>query len=172
MVDVFTPPISDAELTGLVRAYLGNERLRVTNWRWQPLGFTPVDPSTGGLYRVAGEARDPSPIPAAPVPWSLVMKVLQASRAGPDAPEHWNYWKREALAYQSGLPYRLPVGVTAPRLAGVVPDPTTPLRLSLFLEDIQDEPTSGWSLADDRALAEGLGRWATLPLLAPRSLTL
>lgn len=170
MTDGFTPPISHAELTGLVRAYLGNKRLRLTDWRWQPVGFIPVNPSTGGLFRVSGVARDAAARDASPIPWSLVMKVIEASRSSPDAPEHWNYWKREALAYQSGLPYRLPAGATAPRLAGVAPDPTTPLRLYLFLEDIQDEPASGWSLADDRVLAELLGRWAALPLHEPLSL--
>ncbi|MGH2352849.1 MAG: phosphotransferase family protein [Chloroflexota bacterium] len=167
MADELTPPISTAELANVVQTYLGNERVRVTDWRWQPVDFIPVNPSTGGLYRVSGEARSPY---ASPIPWSLVMKVIQASRSSPDVPDHWNYWKREALAYQSGLPYRLPAGVTAPRLAGVVPDPANPLRLYLFLEDIQDEPAAGWSLADNRALAEGLGCWAALPHHEPLSL--
>jgi hypothetical protein len=165
---VFTPPVAHADLTSLVRTYLGNERVCITHCRWQPVGFEPVNPSTGGLYRVSGEARDASD--ASPVPWSLVVKSIQASRASPDAADHWNYWKREALAYQSGVPYRLPAGATAPRLAGVVPDPTTPLRLYLFLEDIEDESASGWTLADGRVLAERLGQWAALPLREPLAL--
>ena len=169
MTEAFTPPVSDAALVALVRAYLGDGRLRVADWRWRPVDFTPVDPSTGGLYRVGGEARDTSPAPAAPVRWSLVVKVLQGSGPGTDIPEHWHYWKREALAYESGIPLRLPAGATAPRLAGVAPDPTNPLRLALFLEDIRDESESVWSLADDRALAELLGEWAALPLREPSS---
>jgi hypothetical protein len=48
--------------------------------------------------------------------WSLILKV---SRRDPnsDRESAWNYWKREFLAYTSGVLDSLP-GIAAPRLFG------------------------------------------------------
>jgi hypothetical protein len=74
-----------------------------------------INSVTGGLFRVSGEAEGAGRT----IPWSLIVKVTHASPTAPDAPEHWNYWKREALAYQSGIPYGLAsAGMTAPRVSG------------------------------------------------------
>ncbi|WII38179.1 hypothetical protein [Paenibacillus thiaminolyticus] len=50
------------------------------------------------------------------LPWSFVVKLVIPSAAA--EPGHYSYWKREALAYQSGLLEELP-GIRAPRCYGV-----------------------------------------------------
>lgn len=100
--------------------------------------------------------------------WSLILKIIRASPTAPDVPEHWNYWKREALAYQSGIPYGLAaLGLTAPRLAGVVAEAAEPEQISLLMEDVQNESEPGWTPAEDGLLAERLGQWGALPLREP-----
>lgn len=78
---------------------------------------TPIDPDrrvhsvTGGVYRVTGED------------FSLVIKIVRnghdenpdALWVSGDAPEHRNYWKREWLAFSTGLLDALPGELRAPR---------------------------------------------------------
>src|SRR6185437_9328731 len=65
-----------------------------------PLVHNAGNAATGGIWRVTGPAgtavlkvsRPPSPEPVGSPAW-------QTS----DVPAHWNYWRREALAYTTGL---------------------------------------------------------------------
>jgi hypothetical protein len=142
---MISPPISDAEVARLVRTYFRNDRLTLTGVGWAPVAHTVVNATTGGLYRVSGEAAADGQTR----PWSLVLKVVQATPTSPDDPAHWNYWRREALAYQSGIPYGLAPGLTAPRLAGVVADEVNPARQYLLMEDVRPEGEQAWSLAGE-----------------------
>lgn len=163
MAEEFVPPISDAEIARVVRGYLGNDRLTVSGIRWAAVAHTVVNAATGGLYRVSGEAIGDSQ----PMHWSLIAKAIVATPTSPDDHSHWNYWRREALAYQSGIPYGLAPALTAPRLAGVIADPGRPERQFLLMEDVRPAAESTWTLADYELLAQRLGQWGALPLRAP-----
>ncbi len=90
----------------------------------------------------------------------VVHKVLTRRKEAPahwaasDDPRHWNYWKREALVYTTGLPERL--GLGAPRLLGWEEQPDGDLELRLEHVD----GAHGGALAQDglRAAARALGR--------------
>ena len=90
----------------------------------------------------------------------VVHKVLTRRKEAPahwaasDDPRHWNYWKREALVYTTGLPERL--GLGAPRLLGWEEKPDGDLELRLEHVD----GAHGGALAQDglRAAARALGR--------------
>jgi hypothetical protein len=96
--------VTCAELPGLLGAVRAFEPLR------HGLGNT----ATRGIWRVLGVAG------------SAVLKVAgppattDTARAFPagDEPAHWNYWQREALAYQTGLAATAyaGAGITAPTL--------------------------------------------------------
>ncbi|AQZ61600.1 unnamed protein product [[Actinomadura] parvosata subsp. kistnae] len=93
-----------------------------------------------GLARCAGEE----------VPFRVVRKELRPVRTGRHAPfagdpRHWAYWRREPLAYASGL---LPAGpgLAAPRCYGVVGD-------VLYLEDVPGGPEN------PQVAAARLGEW-------------
>lgn len=81
---------------------------------------------------------------------SLIRKEFQPLRTGPhhrgaEDPGHWAYWKRELLAYESGL---LPDGadLRAPRCHAIVDD-------TLYLEDAGSTPP------DPREAAHALAGW-------------
>jgi hypothetical protein len=61
-----------------------------------------------------------------------------------EAPDHWYYWKREALAYESDLLRTLPDGLRAPVCRGVFvrPDGT----IAIWLEDVGATRASEWTL--------------------------
>jgi hypothetical protein len=80
----------------------------------------------------------------------IVRKTLRPLEAGRHvdasrSPEHWAYWRRELLAYRSGILPSGP-GLRAPRLLGSG-------ESTLFLEYV------GAELSDPRRAAAELGRW-------------
>lgn len=104
--------------------------------------------ATGGIFRVGGAvgvpgrsdsrilkiARPPTEPPATSSAW-------QTS----DAPDHFNYWRREVYAYETGFAdsaYR-DAGIRAPRLESVVALPDG--RVELWLEDVSG--ASGFDLS-------------------------
>lgn len=65
---------------------------------------------SSGLYRFTGQATSADRL----IPWSLMLKLMTRSRDN-DEPSRWDYWRREILAYESGLLKNLAVDLVAPR---------------------------------------------------------
>src|SRR5919199_795420 len=108
-------------LAGPLRRALGDDTAEPLDWHSERIAYTELNPCSRGLYHVAGTAR----VRQGLVPWSLVLKVVCSPRGGilPNGaavPEGWGldsshfqYWKREPLAYQSGLLDHLPGDLVA-----------------------------------------------------------
>jgi hypothetical protein len=87
--------------------------------------------------------------------------------AGDLDPHRWTYWKREPLAYQSGLPGAYAgSGITAPACLGAH---VTDTEAALLLEWADGRPGEFWPVADYRPAARALGR-AQAPFLLGREL--
>ncbi|WP_237555071.1 MULTISPECIES: aminoglycoside phosphotransferase family protein [unclassified Streptomyces] len=69
-------------------------------------------------------------------------------------PRHWNFWRREALAYRSGLPRQL--GLGAPALLDT--RETGEGDIELLLEDVEGRHSSHLSAEDLAETARALGR--------------
>ena len=109
-----------------------------------------MNPSTRALYRWRGRAR----IAGVVRDWSLILKAWRRDPESDEATQ-WDYWKREFLAYSSGMLADLP-GVSAPRLFGAADDGDTAY---VWLEDVAPEGESRWP-TDRYALASlHLGRF-------------
>jgi hypothetical protein len=141
-VDDSWPQLDAGILTAAVRGALGRPEATVDSWQAEPLrglGFG------AAVHRVRGVASQGG----VRVPWSVVRKHV---RDAGDAPAAFSYWRREPLAYASGLLAELP-GVAAPRClaqseeaAGVV----------LWLEDLADGG-GGWTVERYGLVARDLG---------------
>jgi hypothetical protein len=147
-----------ATLSQLARRALQSETVELLDWEVSPLGSGFGNPTSLGLYRVSGRGQDGGRI----VPWSLALKAMQspanAGRADIGVEQdHWNYWKREILAYQSTLLGDLPGGFLAPRFMGANEQPGDVGWL--WLEDIRDFAQAVWSLDDLRTAARHLGQF-------------
>jgi hypothetical protein len=114
--------------------------------------------ATGGIWRVT---RDDD---------TAVLKISVPGRAGAvphfataDEPGHWNYWKREAIAYRSGLAATAfaDAGVFAPELLGAQDRPDG--SVALWLEDVQGVPGTACGSAELGEVAYRMGagqaRW-------------
>ena len=87
--------IDQAMLTPLVRSALRSETIEVVNWELEQLhGGIAVG---NAVYRLSGQGRDHGRTR----PWSLILKTLQPLGGSADA-SAWNYYRREADAYQLG----------------------------------------------------------------------
>ena len=77
--------------------------------------------------------------------------------AASDDPSHWNYWRREALAYENDLAghYRGD-GIDAPKLLRSFTRPGG--EIALWLEDVVGVPGTAWPLERYAAAAQSLGR--------------
>lgn len=134
-----------------VRRLLGQD-VQVAEWASTPIGWNPTNAVTGGLWRVDGTASTGE----TSIPWSLVLKTVRPSGGGEDA-THYNYWKREILAYRSGVLDDLPDAVRAPRCLMIEEQPDGTVRL--WLERIEDDPPDPWVLEHYERAAFALGRF-------------
>ena len=149
------PALDRASITAPVRQALESARAEIVDWECRPLvGGTAeaAGEARSKLYRVAGLATDQGELRS----WSMVLKTL-ASLAGTDDPSDINYWKREVLAYQSGLLADLPDGLVAPRCFGVVEQPNR--SVWLWLEEVIDDCGPHWPLTCYTPAAHSLGRF-------------
>ena len=129
--------ISPEYMTSIAHRVLDDPAAQVGEWGLEKL--------TGGLelgstiYRLSGTAK----AGGADQPWSLIIKAIQPDPTKDD-PDGCHYWKREPLAYQSGLIYGLSGQVTAPRCLDVLENPDG--SIWMCLEDVEDATARPWSL--------------------------
>jgi hypothetical protein len=149
------PGLAELDRGGLQQAVgraVGREPIDLVEWRYESLGRA-FNSSTAGVYRFAGTGRHRGEI----IPWSVILKLVQVSDGpfgGSALPLHANYWKREALIYQSGLLDSLP-GIRAPRCYGI--DEPDSANARIWLEDLDDQLDSSWPSARHRVAAHQLG---------------
>jgi hypothetical protein len=132
------------------------------SWKSQGLVHNAANGATGGIWRVH---RDDG---------TAILKIATLQRPGAaahlaasDDPGHWNYWKREALAYRSGLAGTAfaDAGLFAPRLLAA--DERGDGSIALWLEDVAGRAGTdgGWAESGDLAYRVGVGhaRWLAQP---------
>ena len=117
-----------------------------------PLAHNAGNQATGGIWRVDG------------TDGTAILKHATPSGEGPshwaasDDPEHWNFWRREILAYETGFVtrYCADTGLSAPALleTSSLEDGS---RL-LWLEYIDGAPGARWTVGRLAAFARQLGR--------------
>lgn len=162
MSDASLPPINQTLLSGPVRRALGSATVEVADWQCEVLhgGY---GSASGGVYRVTGTGRDQGQT----VPWSLVLKIVGTPRGdsalvasyfvddSDSMPSGLHYWKREVLAYQSGLLSGLPACLGAPRCFDIVEQ--SDADVWLWLEEIRDCSAPRWDLPQYARAAYQLG---------------
>jgi hypothetical protein len=107
--------------------------------------------ATAGIWRFrAGE-------------WSVILKVLRHGGGGSplwrsgEEESHWYYWRREALAYSSGLLDAFSLDLRAPQCLGVFDRHDG--SVAIWLEDLRHaQPATGWGIERYRAAARALGQ--------------
>lgn len=141
-------------LNGVVRRAQGSPTFELLDWSVAPLNHQKIIDTTGGLYRFSGQGQDAAGVR----PWSVVLKIVnQPPGEMCQSPREWCYWRRELLAFQSGMLAALPVPVRAPACYGVTEREGGGW---IWMEHIAEATGQRWSLADFGRAAAHLGRFA------------
>lgn len=139
-------------LADLVRQDQRNPAFEILDWTVQPLDHERIIATTGGLYRFSGSGRDGD----VTKPWALVLKIINRPEEGCLDLREWCYWKRELLAFQSGLLEDLPGGLVAPCCYGMTERDDGGW---LWLEHIVESTGRRWSLEHYHHAAHQSGRF-------------
>jgi len=126
----------------------------------EPLRHGQANAATGGIWRVRGPGGTAIVKVARHPPQTDAPKAFPTS----NEPTHWNYWRREAFAYETGLAATAyaGAGITAPALleAGTRPDG----GVELWLADVGGTGGFDWPVPRLARFARELGaaqaRWA------------
>ena len=142
--------VDEATLAPLVRRALGSETVEVIDWACEQLhGGIGVGTA---IFRFAGQGRDGGKA----APWSLILKTLCPGEDNTPI-SAWNYYKREADVFRSGLLDDLPGGLAAPRCFGVVDHADS--TCWMWLEEIRDRFDTPWPLEQFGFAARHLGQF-------------
>jgi hypothetical protein len=109
-----------------------------------------MSPSARALYRWSGRAA----VDGVERDWSLILKAWVRDPKS-DVPSQWNNWKREFLAYSSGILEDLP-GIFAPRLFDAADEDDVAY---VWLEDVAPDGPSRWPTDRYALAALHLGRF-------------
>ncbi|MAT96594.1 MAG: hypothetical protein CL608_05570 [Anaerolineaceae bacterium] len=92
--------------------------------------------------------------------WSIVLKGASSNKSGSEELISWDFWKREVLAYQSGIFDSLPAcNFVAPAFYGIYIPEQNPHERWICIEDINTEGNNDWSLANLTRAARHLGEF-------------
>jgi hypothetical protein len=142
--------INKKTLTPLVRKSLNSETVEIVGWECKQVHG---GAGTGTeIHRISGQARGNDKDER----WSLILKILKPSVESTDV-STWNYYKREADAYQSGLLAGLPGGLCAPHCYGVQNHQDGVSWI--WLEDVRDDIGPRWPIEHYGLVARQLGRF-------------
>jgi hypothetical protein len=142
--------INKKTLTPLVRKSLNSETVEIVGWECKQVHG---GAGTGTeIHRISGQARENDKDER----WSLILKILKPPVESTDV-STWNYYKREADAYQSGLLADLPGGLCAPHCYGVQNHQDGVSWI--WLEDVRDDIGPRWPIEHYGLVARQLGRF-------------
>ncbi|SDW15020.1 phosphotransferase [Paenibacillus sp. CF384] len=153
MTTKFIPVSIDAErIRAVSNRCLHLDQGSLMEWHCETIKSARPNFVTGGVYRITGLT---SIDDGSPRSWSLILKVVLVDPNRND-PTHYNYWRREIEAYESGYLRHLPAGIKAPECYGI--DENADSTVWLWLEDIIQESRS-WRWDDYAYAAEKLGEF-------------
>lgn len=153
-MNIDSQQIDPADLAAVVGQASGDAEIALESWEVAPVAYANLSPDSRGLYRVSGSARSQDRV----LDWSVVLKVFTAPlESALDDPAQPFYWRREALAYQSGLLDDPAADFVAPRCLGVSERPEQ--QIWLWLEDVALQAADPWSLERFGVAARQLGRF-------------
>jgi hypothetical protein len=146
------PAIDPDVLTEVARRSLNLPAFKLADWSVTRLAHEKVIETTGGLFRFTGHGWDGAELKA----WSAVLKVIHRPGNEGEEPQGLGYWRREMLAYQSGMLASLPErqGVRAPRCYGVSEQADGGW---IWLENIVEDVGPTWTLEHFQQAARHLG---------------
>jgi Phosphotransferase enzyme family len=123
----------------------------IKNWSVEPISTVSLNFTTEGIYRLRGVVNNMQ----MEIPWSLVLKIIQPENVEKNNVQHHNYWKREALVYESGILTSLPNNIKVPKCYNI--EEKSNGSIWIWMEDINEENNECWSDEEYAFAARQLG---------------
>lgn len=155
------------DLAAIAAQCLGEPRVEVQSARAEEVGFPVFNMTTGGLWRVRGSARTgPGRGRGARVAgFSAVVKLTQSPllwKGIGQVPDQFRDelarrypWRTEAQVYAAGLHAVMPAGARLPEVYWIFE--LDPQRTAIWMEDVPELDSVGWTDARFEAAARVLG---------------
>jgi len=144
--------MDQAVLTEAVRKDQHDPDLVILEWTVEPISHELLTDTTSGLFRFNGQGQSAK----GNRPWTVVLKCINNPKQTSQQPRESSYWRREFMAFQSGLLEQLPPGVRAPRCYGVMNNEN---GAWVWVEYILEATGKQWSLDYFQRTARQLGRF-------------
>jgi hypothetical protein len=130
-------------------------KIEITSIDWQisPFSVKKKNFTTDGLYRIHGSATSGGNSYS----WSLFLKIIRPESEEKNDPNHFNYWKREALLLQSGMLDNISNSIQSPQCYVVEEKSNT--EIWLWMEEIKEINDRSFSLAEFSFIAHQIGLW-------------
>jgi len=92
------------QIHACLEAIYGDPAVELVTMTCDDMGYKTPNFTTSGIFQMHGlvKLRDKRK------PWSVILKIIKSDTAEKDSPEHHNYWRREALVFESGVLNELP----------------------------------------------------------------
>ncbi|WP_157213470.1 phosphotransferase [Paenibacillus senegalensis] len=92
-----------------IKAIYGSPDVELVSVTCDDMGYKTPNFTTSGIFRLHGMVKIKSELKQ----WCVILKIIKPDTAEKDNPEHHNFWRREALVFESGLLKELPESICA-----------------------------------------------------------
>jgi len=154
--------LTSETLTPIIRKAVEDASATPAEWSFKRLPGGDINPITAGIYRFSGKAMGKS----GETPWSLILKIVNwvdftgtpMEKNYINEPADWNYWKREALAYRSGILDQARGNLVPVKALEI----TEPMETTVWIwqEEVQEPNRSDWKLDRHILAAQHFGEFA------------
>lgn len=100
-----------AQLTTCVKQIIGESNIEIVSYTCNDLNYKTPNFTTAGIFHLQGIAS----MNHEQLPWSIIIKIIKSDSEEKDNPHHHNYWRREALVFQSKILEELPGYIKTPK---------------------------------------------------------
>ncbi|KAA1191588.1 phosphotransferase [Paenibacillus sp. B2(2019)] len=94
-----------------VQRIFGEQEIEIVNFTCEDLDYKTPNFTTAGIFHLQGIAL----INNEQLPWSIILKIIKSDSVEKEDPAHHNYWRREALVFESKILDELPSSIQAPK---------------------------------------------------------
>ncbi|WP_313636872.1 phosphotransferase [Paenibacillus sp. FSL K6-0276] len=134
-----------------VQRIFGQPEVEVLTFTCEDLDYKTPNFTTAGIFHLQGLVL----INHQQLPWSIILKIIKPDSVEKDDPEHHNYWRREALVFESNILDELPCSIQTPKCYLV--EEQADGTIWLWMERIKGEYAHSKKQFD--FIAEQLGRF-------------
>ncbi|MGV2805089.1 hypothetical protein GNF85_15810, partial [Clostridium perfringens] len=99
-------PIEDKidQINACIESIHGNSTAELVSITCDDIGYKTPNFTTSGIFRLHGLMKVYNELK----PWCVILKIIKPDTAEKDNMKHHNYWRREALVFESGVLRELP----------------------------------------------------------------